>query len=212
MSEYHKIQSLYLRDPATKHKTFLEGQYTIPEFEYLANLDWVFTEKVDGTNVRIYWDATKDLVVFGGRTDNAQMPVTLMAALHELFTVERLKEALPEGESWTLYGEGYGAKIQAGGGDYIPNGNSFILFDVNCDGVWLSRESVDDIAKKLGIRSVPIVDVGPISKAEKLCREGFPSVLKKTPPEGLVMRPFTELLTRRGHRIITKLKLRDFHA
>ena len=50
MKEYHKIQTVFKRDPETNHRTLLEGQYSMPEFEYLANNQWVFTEKIDGTN------------------------------------------------------------------------------------------------------------------------------------------------------------------
>lgn len=47
MSEYHKIQSVYKREPTgTRH--LIEGEWTLPEFEYLANNPWTFTEKVDG--------------------------------------------------------------------------------------------------------------------------------------------------------------------
>lgn len=211
MTEYHKIQSVYKRDPATKNKTFLP-EFSLSEFEFLKDLEWVFTEKVDGTNVRIYWDATKGQIAYGGRTEAAQMPTFLYARLCELFHAASLHRALPSGEGWVLYGEGYGAKIQKGGGDYIADGCGFILFDVRCGDLWLKREDVDDIAAKLGVPSVPIVGTGTLGDAEKLCRDGFPSRLKKTEPEGLVMRPKVELLTRRGDRIITKLKLRDFQA
>ena len=51
MELYHKIQSVFKRDPATNHKRFLMGEYSLPEFEYLANNEWVATEKIDGTNV-----------------------------------------------------------------------------------------------------------------------------------------------------------------
>ncbi len=63
MNEYHKIQSIYLRDPETKHKRFLIGQWTLPEFEYLADNEWSFTEKVDGTNIRIYWRISHPVVL-----------------------------------------------------------------------------------------------------------------------------------------------------
>lgn len=211
MSEYHKIQSLYLRDPATKFKTFLEGKFTLPEFEYLKDLEWTFTEKIDGTNIRVYWDATKEQFSFGGRTDEAQMPTFLFSKLTELFTAETLKAALPEGEGWVLYGEGYGAKIQKGGGDYIPSGVGFILFDVCCEGIWLKRESVEDIARKLSIPCAPIVGAGTLELAVHMCKVGFPSQLRASAPEGLVIRPKVELLNRIGQRVITKLKLRDFH-
>lgn len=45
MKEYHKIQTVFKRDMATKHKTLLIGDYSLPEFEYLKDNTWVFTEK-----------------------------------------------------------------------------------------------------------------------------------------------------------------------
>src|SRR5438067_6018636 len=56
VKEYPKIQSVFLRDPATQHKTFLLGEYTRESFAYLRESDWRWTEKIDGTNVRVYWD------------------------------------------------------------------------------------------------------------------------------------------------------------
>ena len=206
MSEYHKIQSIYLRDPATKHKTFLEGQYSIPEFEYLENSLWVATEKVDGTNVRVYWDVEAKKVSFNGRTKDAQMPTFLFDKLIELFPVEKF---LQFEHSITLYGEGYGAKIQKGGGDYIQDGCGFILFDVFC-GCWLERNSVEDIAAKLSIPTVPIFGEAYLRDFVDLCKRGFKSALKDSEPEGFVIRPKVELLTRRGQRVITKIKIKDF--
>ena len=51
MNEYHKIQTVFKRDIQSKGKTLIEGQWTLPEFEYLASNIWAFTEKVDGTNI-----------------------------------------------------------------------------------------------------------------------------------------------------------------
>ncbi len=59
MREYHKIQTVFLRDPETNHRTLLEGQYAEPAFEFLAGNRWVFTEKVDGTNIRIIVDRAR---------------------------------------------------------------------------------------------------------------------------------------------------------
>ena len=56
MREYHKITTVFDRDPENKFKTLIDGQFSKPEFEYLANNEWDFTEKVDGTNIRIIWD------------------------------------------------------------------------------------------------------------------------------------------------------------
>ena len=81
--------------------------WSLPEFEYLANSSWVGTEKIDGTNIRIYQNGQ-----IAGRTDNAQIPTFLLPILEE--ARRKLRESdLPL--STVLYGEGYGQKIQSGG-------------------------------------------------------------------------------------------------
>lgn len=209
MEKYHKIQTVFFRDPTTKYKTLLEGQFAKPEFEYLQNAQWIFTEKVDGTNIRVNWNMEK--ITFGGRSDNAQIPAFLINKLQELFPIEKFKRLYPE-ISMCLYGEGYGAKIQKGGGNYISNGVNFVLFDVLINDNWLERENVEDIAGKLVIETVPIITKGSNTLIEgiEMIKQGFNSLMRNTPPEGLVMRPRVELKNRRGERIITKLKLKDF--
>lgn len=83
MKEYHKIQTVFLRDPTTKFKTLLEGEFALPEFKYLANNKWVFTEKVDGTNIRVMFDGQQ--ITFGGKTDDAQIPAFLVTRLQDAF-------------------------------------------------------------------------------------------------------------------------------
>src|SRR5271165_5917716 len=115
MNEYHKIMSIYKRDQKTNQ--FIIGDWALPEIGYLASLDWEWDEKIDGTNIRIHWDGTNRK--FGGRTDNAQIPAYLFERLEVLFTIENLKNCFGESPA-TLYGEGFGAKIQ-GGGDYLSS-------------------------------------------------------------------------------------------
>lgn len=215
MQEYHKIQSVYMRDPKTHHGTFLEGQWSVPELGYLAQCNWTGTEKVDGTNVRVQWDGTS--VKFGGRTDDAQMPTTLLHRLGELFTPAKLRSVFHldavEGQQppeLILFGEGYGAKIQKGGERYIADKQSFVLFDILIGDVYLERHNVQDIAEKLGLELVPIVFHGTLLQAIELTRGGFKSKWGDFTAEGLVLRPDVELRTRSGHRIITKVKHRDF--
>lgn len=208
MEKYHKIQTVFKRDPATKYRTLLEGQWALPEFEFLADLEWVFTEKVDGTNIRVDWDCT-ERVRFGGRTDNAQIPTFLLDRLQDLFPPAKFGLLYPE-TPMTLYGEGYGAKIQKGGGNYIPDGQDFILFDVMIGSNYLERENVEDIAAHLEIETVPIVGTGTLLDAVELTRHGFSSLVGSQTAEGLVMRPKVELCNRMGHRIIAKIKHKDF--
>lgn len=209
MEKYHKINSVYKRD-MNKNGDFILGKWSNPEFEYLQNLQWEFTEKVDGTNIRIH--KTKDSVGFMGRNDNSQIPKHLLQYLKETFTMERL--SVIGCEEFTLYGEGYGHKIQ-NGGDFFPNENkvSFILFDVKIIGNWQPRANVVHFANALKINFVPIVFHGTLSEGIELCNVGFSSVLKKNgaKPEGLIAKPMVELLDRSGNRIITKIKLCDFN-
>jgi hypothetical protein len=41
METYHKIQTVYFRDPKNNMKTLLEGEWSKPEFEYLAENKFV---------------------------------------------------------------------------------------------------------------------------------------------------------------------------
>lgn len=205
--EYHKIQTLYLRDPATNHKTLLDGVWAKPEFGYLAETEWVFTEKIDGTNIRVIWDGEQ--VRFGGKTDRAQIPKPLLDHLMDHFTSERLSSSLKG--PLVLYGEGYGPKIQNGGGYRDDPG--FILFDALAGDTWLERDTLEEIAEETGTPIVPIVTRGIPVQAVVLCREGFESIVAEKPgltSEGLVLRPSVELRDRRGGRVIAKLKHRDF--
>lgn len=211
MIEYPKIESLFNRDMKT-HK-FIEGEFKLPEFEYLRENIWIWTEKVNGTNIRVNWDVSPiseiNYLRFGGRTDNAQIPTFLFSKLQDLFTIEKFRVLFPE-ISLTLYGEGYGAKIQKGGGNYISNGVDFVLFDILIGDWWLKRSDVEDIANKLEIECVPIIDEGILEEAICLVKGGFRSHWGDFLAEGLVLKPKVELKARNGHRIITKIKHKDF--
>lgn len=209
MNEYHKIQTIYKRDMERNGKTLLEGQWTLPEFEYLAGNIWVFTEKVDGTNIRVM--LKNGGITFGGKTDSAQLPAQLVTRLNELFLpmADKMREVF-ECDA-CLYGEGYGAKIQKGGGNYRPD-QDFVLFDVRVGEFWLQRTDVEGVAVKLGLDVVPIIGEGTLHDAVFRAKEGITSAWGPFLAEGIVARPKVELKTRSGHRIITKIKSRDFDS
>jgi ATP-dependent RNA circularization protein (DNA/RNA ligase family) len=209
MTEYHKIQTVYLRDPATKHRTLLDGQFAVPEFEYLANMPWEWTEKIDGTNIRVI--VQDGNVTFGGKTDNAHIPAPLVTKLQERFFGNETLISLGD---CVLYGEGYGAKIQKGGGNYIPDGCDFILFDAKIGDWWLRRGDVYDVAEKLGIRHVPVISTGTLLEAVDYAstdRMSHAAAIERL-SEGLVMRPMVDLWDRKGKRIIAKIKRKDFSS
>jgi len=209
MKQYPKIQTIFKRDMSNKGKIMLDT-FSSPEIGYLANNTWGFTEKVDGTNIRVMWKRGESRK-FGGRTDNAQIPATLIERLEELFSLEKLDAAIISTvDALTLYGEGYGSGIQKGGGKYKPDGVDFVLFDVLVDEWWLKRNDVENVADSLGIDTVPTIGFGTLMTAVEIVKAGISSWWGDFPAEGLVLRPTVELKNRAGHRIITKIKHKDF--
>ena len=201
--EYSKIQSIFKRD----ENTLIDGDFSLPEFEYLKDNVWIWTEKIDGMNIQVNWNG--EIVSFGGKTDNAQIPSSIYNRLQETFTNEKFKRLYSD-TPMCLYGEGYGVKIR-GGGKYIPDGVSFILIDVLIDGWWLKRKSIEDIASKLGIDVVPIVGGGTLMDAVTIIKEHkLKSKWGDFLAEGLVLKPKVELKTRAGDRVITKIKHKDY--
>jgi len=204
MKEYHKIETLLDRDEKFK---VIKDKWRLPEFQYLRNNDWLWTEKIDGTNIRVMWMPEVG-IKFAGKTDNAQMPPFLLNKLQDLFTKEKMQTVFPDAHV-CLYGEGFGAKIQSGG-KYIPNGCDFILFDVKVEEWWLERLNIEDIATKLDIKIVPIVGTGTLNDAIEKTRCGFNSVFGSFQAEGLVVRPPVTLFTRKGEKLLGKIKEKDF--
>lgn len=210
MNEYHKIPTVFKRDPATNHRTLLLGEFATPELKYLQDASWAFTEKVDGTNIRVMWSPETGLT-FGGKTDNAQIPTHLMNRLNEMFADRTVALEGMFDSPACLYGEGYGAKIQKGGSNY-SNTQEFVLFDVKIGDWWLERSNVEDVAKKLGLQCVPIYGEGTLHDMVRLVKGGIASAWGDFLSEGLVSRPTVSLSDRGGNRIITKLKTKDFRS
>lgn len=206
MSEYHKIEILYERDPAT----FKVNPGVYKNRTYTLLKSWHWTEKIDGTNIRVIWNAVTNVVSFRGRTDNASLHPELLSHLVESFPPAKLCTTFSS--SVVLYGEGYGAGIQKGGGLLSPT-KRFILFDVRIDDKWwMNPEQLRDIAASLGIDVVPNYGVMTLEDATEFVRVGFKSRLNggQAEAEGLVGRPEETLFDKKGARLIVKLKTRDF--
>lgn len=215
--EYHKIETLFTRD----------GKFVVTEElrnpVYGAFKKWHVTEKIDGTNIRV--TLTEDgKVIFGGRTDAAQIHADLYRHLSETFTPEKMKAALwlpdeagePQPTRAVLYGEGYGAGIQKGGGLYRAD-KSFRLFDVLVnDKWWLDWANVEDVARKLDIKTAPYMGEWTLEDIVTQVKRGIPSAVamedggQVREAEGVIGRTIEPLFDKRGNRIILKLKTSDF--
>ena len=209
MKPYGKIETLFERDAKFKVD---QTKFRNPVIGTINK--WVVTEKIDGTNIRIHLSEDNEIRI-GRRTDNAQLHADLLHYLHNTFTAIKLATIRKDDDpvSITLYGEGYGAGIQKGGGDYQEE-KRFILFDVLIgDKWWMTDNAVTEIAQKLDIPRVPILGAWPMDRIIDLVKSGFDSQIseKVRPAEGIVARPLSPLFDHRGKRLIIKLKTGDFN-
>lgn len=221
MLEYPKIETLYNRDDKTR--AVITNAVRLPEFNAIRQ--WSITEKIDGTNIRIGLHENGS-VEYGGRTANAQLPATLVKYLQETFTPDKMQAAFVnsgDGMAYpevVLFGEGYGPKIQNGGG--YRRDVSFRLFDVLVGNWWLERDAVEDIADKLGIYAVPMFGSIAYSELPTTAQDladilgGGESYTARIEggtgcrAEGVVARSIPMLFNRRGERVMWKLKFKDF--
>ncbi len=202
--EYPKINGLYKRDA---RKVIIPDDYSEDVFDYLKHNAWTWTEKIDGTNIRLFWNG--ESVTVGGRTDRAVIPAKLLQTLDPLVKNTQLWAETFDCPA-TIYGEGYGAGIQSGG-HYLPDRQDFIVFDIRIGRFWLRREDVVRISEKLGLRVVPYIGELTLSDAAEHVREGkLKSAFEGAPIEGIVGHPSVELRSRMGDRITAKIKVKDF--
>ena len=213
MIKYPKIKAPYKRDTNTNKLT---REYVCKELEYLAEAgcEFIATEKIDGTNISIDWDGYT--VSFHGRTERADIPKHLLQRLEELFGGSRGEHIFEEhfgDKHVVLFGEGYGAKIQKGGGLYSET-PEFILFDVYFpeSDLWAQSDLIYEIASYFGIEQVPVFPARTLEEWCDFIAQKPKSLLNhgKHDMEGVVIKPAIELKDRRGNRLMYKVKACDF--
>ena len=214
--EYIKIPNAYEIDPVA-HR--FSGKLQ-PQFEYLKGLIFDGSEKIDGTGSRVFWD--RHAVSVGGRTDNVN-DLNQVRFLTNLFTTKEMEYLFEQNfgdKQVYLFLEFYGPKVNLG--ETYTNVNKVILFDVLAraaaddpvKGYWLSRDKVDEVAKEMGLESVPVVFHGTLAEAEAFMLAHPVSTLGggKHEMEGLVLQPQVALFNARGEPVKCKLKYRDLVA
>ena len=204
--EYQKISNVFKFDEKNRTIIGLNEPY-----ETLKNIIWQGTEKIDGTNIRIHWDGHD--IEIAGHTDKAQIPTKLKQYLENLFLTPEMEyvfeQIFAEKEAY-IFGEGYGTGIQKYGEDYLEGDEEvgFIIFDINIAGFDLKREAVDDIASRLGIKSVPVVFEGTLDEAKNFVAAHQISTLNsgKHEMEGIVLVPKgVQLYDNKKHLIVSFL-------
>lgn len=208
--EYNKIGNIFKFDEKYKNIVGLNEPYNT-----LKDIVWQGTEKIDGTNIRIYWDG--HTIEIAGRTNKSLIPQKLQAYLDSVFKVQEMEyvfEQLFGNKEVYIFGEGYGCGIQLDGGDYLENSNetSFIVFDIQINGYDLNRENTTNLANKLGLKAVPVVFEGTLEEAKEFVGKHQKSTLNngKREMEGLILVPRDIELYDKNHNLIKcKCKYRD---
>ena len=166
----------------------------------------VITEKLDGTNLRIHWDGYR--VSLGGRTERAQLHGDLIQWVQTNLPEELFEQKFGL-QPVTLYGEGVGPGIQAGGGNYGPV-KKFVLFDVLIDNVWRTNDTITEVAETFGLDQPSGAVYGGVQLAIDIVSLGLKSSHGDFTAEGLVGVPTDGFLNYRGGRIMLKVKTVDF--
>jgi hypothetical protein len=172
-------------------------------------------EKVDGTSTNIRYTndplsgKPEELDFYSGGCKYEQFVA--------LFNKDELLEKFRElGHiNITIYGEGFGGKIQ-GMSDTYGKELCFIAFDVKIGDNWLNVPNAHDVCTKLGLEFVPYkriptdlpsIDAERDADSEVAIRRGTgPGHIR----EGVILRPIEELSRNSGKRIIAKHKRKEF--
>jgi len=208
--EYCKINTIWKRDENGK---VIIGDWSRPESQFLADLPWLWTEKIDGTNIRLHQESAGVEVTVGGRTDNAQLPPKLVenmdnAGYLDISKWTKLSDKAG-GAPITVYGEGYGAGIQKGG--QYREDKDFIVFDVRVGKWWLQHENVCEVADTLGLSVVPYIGMfSPKVAWHRISTGDYSSAWPGAKLEGFVGKPLVDLMDRKGDRVIMKVKVKDW--
>jgi RNA ligase-like protein len=205
-TEYHKIYAPYQRHISGPDRGKFNGLWARPEFDGLQNQDWIWSEKINGRSARIIWDGHRPR--FGGRTDEADMPMAGIEHLASVFTEEMLEQQFHDNAA-VIYGELCGNNMASGSGVYGMNPR-FIIFDIKIGEWWMLPEKVDEIAYQMGLERAHTVLIGSVHEAVEVIRSGLHSILGQFPMEGLVGRPPYGLTARDGDRLLMKIKTKDF--
>lgn len=209
MNKYHKIQSVYKRDPATKYKTFL-NEYSLPAFEALEGIEWQAYEKIDGMNIRLIF--ANGGFELRGKSDAAMIPPGLLKTFENWKLSEVVEKFMQyndkDNKVLCLYGEGFGPGIQRGG--HYGEDVQMCIFDAMVDDKFLSQRTVEEIAASLDLETAPLISTGSLKKLVDETATGVESTFGNFIMEGYICRPKIDLFDCFGNRMITKVKHCDF--
>ena len=224
---YDKINGVYKRynkldadqkelPPGKKWGDFIEGDFSIPEFGYLLDNEWEWTEKLDGTNLRIIYSPEDGGIELRGKKDGSDIPKGIEEWMDGWLESNASAVRMAFGSATTpvyMYLEGVGPKINRGRNPFRSHYEA-VLLDVRIDGWWLDRPALKDLANEFNLDRPTSFGIMSLKRAIELISNGplFESPMGDggVQMEGIVGTPRYGLWSRNKKRIITKLKYCDF--
>ncbi len=186
------------------------GVFSSPNISYLADNKWIWTEKIDGTNIRIIWDGYN--LTYKGRKEKSEIPEFLLSRLKEIFEPRKhLIEQMFGNKTAILFGEGYGNRINKN--RYKLDSVEWIMFGAWVNGVFV--DSPETIADELNLPMVPLYGIYTLNEIITSFQENpekesllFDNIIS----EGLVGVPATYPLlhTKEGNPIMVKIITENF--
>ena len=180
--------------------------YRSPLLAYLADSPWSCSRKVDGENIRIQWDGEQAL--WNGKSNAFQCSAEFTDYMNRTFLEEIFEEKFGREKTVTIFGEKMGPKTQ--GNELGLTEDMLVIFDVNINGTWLCSKDVVEIASYFIVPTVydfmpSVLEGCTLRELIKLCAEG-----NFKDWEGIVATPLVEMRDQGGHRIIVKIKNKDY--
>lgn len=187
----------------------ISNLYKRPDFMDMFRKVWVL-EKIHGTSTHIRFKG-EEFNIFSGGADKSSFAMLFdRDALMGIYNNSSLA-----GKDVTLYGEGYGGKLQ-GMSETYGKQLRFIVFDVLVEDKWLEVTDAKQVAERFGQEFVwhKLVD----NTIEELNRyRDQPSELAKIrgcgndkKAEGVIVKPLCECYDKNGGRWYVKHKRADF--
>ena len=210
MDKYPKISTLFPFNKEIKKFDSTKG-FANENVGFLVHHTWLWSEKIDGTNVRIHWDGYN--LSYKGRKDNSEFSAEqdefLAVEIANMDLGQLIEQTFGEKEVY-IFGELHGKNIQKAGPLYSDQ-YQFRVFDMKVNGIWINRlVKLEEIANGiLGLEVAPLILVGTIDDAIRHVKVNTKSTFSDAPLEGLVGVPMGGLLDNQGRRIAVKVKKRD---
>lgn len=200
---YPKIDTLFTRDKNTFK--IIPGKFRNEAYSLIN--EWEWTEKIDGTNIRIIYDECPPPCEFDKKPNISRKqfrkvtenPTNVFSGENKYCgikydgrtdnadlpggVVDYLDDKLSCAKMMELFQDRKVIIYGEGYGGKIQKGSGysvtqkFIVFDIFIEGFWLRRSDVEEICNNLGLDIVPIILTGSLDEAVYIVKNGFMSTI-----------------------------------